>query len=219
MTNGTKARRRPLKVGSGLADHYRILGHVCDRRPLKVGSGRSHRRSQEVARNRSPSPQGRVGTRRLARALAEAFDVAVPSRSGRNNATHRTQHRITPCRRPLKVGSGLQRVSGADVSEQIAVPSRSGRDWGGHRVEGDFHEIAVPSRSGRDLSHLPQSTPHVRIAVPSRSGRDDIVDDKPQLGLRNRRPLKVGSGLRQNLGFWWRYGSKGVDGCSRPSVG
>ena len=35
----------------------------------------------------------------------------------------------------------------------------------------------------------------------------------------NRRPLKVGSGPRQNLGFWWRYGSKGVDGCSRPSVG
>jgi len=167
------------------------------RRPLKVGSGHGHSDPPGVwLPSRRPLKVG-SGQGKAAQ-VCQAFLRRRPLKVGSGPVT--THQLVTQlgCRRPLKVGSGP--IVGLEFGvKRCQSPSPQGRvgTFASRRLHADDAGVAVPSRSGRDGQQ--NNTSEVR--------------------RKCRRPLKVGSGPRQNLGFWWRYGSKGVDGCSRPSVG
>ena len=170
--------------------------------------------SQLATRNPEPavllSPQGRVGT--WVPSIGRMSDyVAVPSRSGRDQwegVVLQGSGELSPSPQG-RVGTR----PGARKSETSEwSPSPQGRVGTNYRPAlVEYFFVAVPSRSGRDTERALTAFDFLLRRRPLKvgSGRQYKLTEEDGERFR-RRPLKVGSGLRQNLGFWWRYGSKGL---------
>ena len=140
--------------------------------PLKVGSELAPEWTMKSPLRWSPSPQGRVGTRDGKSDIEMLQAVAVPSRSGRDQAA-------------------AGQIAQAEI---IAVPSRSGRDlraswWGCRGIK------LSPSPQGRVGTYRTRFTYQWGARSPSPQGRVGTRWDFDfHVAGTCRRPLKVGSG-------------------------
>ena len=141
--------------------------------PLKVGSEHEERRN----------------------VISDLCFVAVPSRSGRNEALNEVSHLDSIIRRPLKVGSGR----GDEIEFDYVTPESPSPQGRVGTILAYFANLGTdlsPSPQGRvgTYAHLGTDIDPLLVAVPSRSGRDNFVRNLEHVTALGRRPLKVGSG-------------------------
>ena len=117
--------RRPLKVGSEPSIVTNTSPSMSRRRPLRSGRDPKAATVWGHFPIKSPSPQGRVGTKTDNQSRGSNW-FAVPSRSGRDKTSTGVPSQEKRGRRPLKVGSGHRYCLAASTGTFVS-PSPQGR--------------------------------------------------------------------------------------------